>query len=169
MIDVESLVKRAEDLGASDVRITVIKSKRKSVSSVGEKIYQSNVVTSYNIGIFVSVGKRIGGTSATVNELVKDNKIVGILDFERTTLQDVTLNITINYEYEEQFINYADVVNSVKFTMIEKKFLLIEDALDELSKTLQKEFSRINTLYLKITKPSILPDCKVSVSNSYNF
>jgi len=70
MIDVESLVKRAEDLGASDVRITVIKSKRKSVSSVGEKIYQSNVVTSYNIGIFVSVGKRIGGTSATVNELV---------------------------------------------------------------------------------------------------
>jgi len=68
MIDVESLVKRAEDLGASDVRITVIKSKRKSVSSVGEKIYQSNVVTSYNIGIFVSVGKRIGGTSATVNE-----------------------------------------------------------------------------------------------------
>ena len=42
-------------------------------------------------------------------------------------------------------------------------------ALDELSKTLQKEFSRINTLYLKITKPSILPDCKVSVSNTYNF
>ncbi|RLF67480.1 MAG: hypothetical protein DRN26_02290 [Thermoplasmata archaeon] len=70
MVDIESLVKRAEDLGASDVRITVIKSKRKSVSSVGEKIYQSNVVTSYNIGIFVSVGKRIGGTSATVNELV---------------------------------------------------------------------------------------------------
>jgi len=102
-------------------------------------------------------------------EDLKFQCIIGILDFERTTLQDVTLNITINYEYEEQFINYADVVNSVKFTMIEKKFLLIEDALDELSKTLQKEFSRINTLYLKITKPSILPDCKVSVSNTYNF
>ncbi|MCD6190354.1 MAG: dihydroneopterin aldolase [Sulfurimonas sp.] len=102
-------------------------------------------------------------------EDLKFQCIIGILDFERTTLQDVTLNITINYEHEEQFINYADVVNSVKFTMIEKKFLLIEDALDELSKTLQKEFSRINTLYLKITKPSILPDCKVSVSNTYNF
>ena len=102
-------------------------------------------------------------------EDLKFQCIIGILDFERTTLQDVTLNITINYEYEEQFINYADVVNSIKFTMIEKKFLLIEDALDELSKTLQKEFSRINTLYLKITKPSILPDCRVSVSNTYNF
>ena len=95
--------------------------------------------------------------------------IIGILDFEREKVQDVTLNITIDYEYKDEFINYADVVNLVKSTMIEKKFLLIEDALSELSKTLQKEFSKINTLYLKITKPSILPDCRVSVSDTYNF
>ena len=82
--------------------------------------------------------------------------IIGILDFERTTLQDVTLNITIDYEYKDEFINYADVVNLLKSTMIQKKFL-------------QKEFPKINTLYLKITKPSILPDCTVSVSNIYNF
>ena len=95
--------------------------------------------------------------------------IIGILDFEREKVQDVTLNITIDYEYKDEFINYADVVNLVKSTMTEKKFLLIEDALSELSKTLQKEFSKINTLYLKITKPSILPDCRVSVSDTYNF
>ena len=95
--------------------------------------------------------------------------IIGILDFERTKAQDVILNLTIDYEYKDEFINYADVVNLLKSTMIEKKFLLIEDALADLSKTLKKEFLKINTLSLKITKPSILPDCKVSVSDIYNF
>ena len=102
-------------------------------------------------------------------EDLKFQCILGILDFERTTLQDVTLNITIDYDFSDEFINYADVVNLLKLTMREKKFLLIEDALEELAKTLQKEFSKINTLFLKITKPSILPDCTVSVSNIYNF
>ena len=102
-------------------------------------------------------------------EDLKFQCIIGILDFERVKAQDVTLNIIIDYSYENEFINYADVVDLVKSTMIGKKFLLIEDALNELSKTLQKEFSKINTLYLKITKPSILPDCMVSVSNTYNF
>jgi len=102
-------------------------------------------------------------------EDLKFQCIIGILDFEREKAQDVILNLTINYEYKDEFINYADVVNIVKSSMIENKFLLIEDALSDLSKTLQKEFPRINTLYLKITKPSILPDCKVSVSDIFNF
>jgi len=95
--------------------------------------------------------------------------IIGILDFEREKAQDVVLNLTIDYEYKDEFINYADVVNLLKSTMKERKFLLIEDALSELSQTLQKEFSKINALYLKITKTSILPDCMVSVSNTYHF
>ncbi len=95
--------------------------------------------------------------------------IIGILDFERENVQDVTINVTIDYEYENEFINYSDVVNTLKSTMYEKEFLLIEDALYELSTILKKEFSKINTLYLRITKPSILSDCKVSVSNIYNF
>ena len=95
--------------------------------------------------------------------------IIGILDFERTQKQDIILNLTIDYEYKDEFINYADIVDLLKSTMIQKKFLLIEDALTNLSKILKKEFSKINTLSLKITKPSILPDCKVSVSNIYKF
>ncbi len=102
-------------------------------------------------------------------EDLKFQCIIGILDFEREEVQDVTLNITIDYKYEDEFINYVDVTNLVKSTMCEEKFLLIEDALLELSKIVKKEFLKINTLYLKITKPSILPDCKVSVSNTYNF
>ncbi len=95
--------------------------------------------------------------------------IIGILDFERVTLQDIVINMSINYNYTNQFINYVDVTDLVKTTIKKGKFLLIEDALSSLSKKLKKEFPLINTLDLKITKPSILPDCKVSVSNSYLF
>ena len=91
------------------------------------------------------------------------------LDFERVTLQDIVINMSINYNYTNQFINYVDVTDLVKTTIKKEKFLLIEDALSSLSKKLKKEFPLINTLDLKITKPSILPDCKVSVSNSYLF
>ncbi|MCD6502815.1 MAG: TldD/PmbA family protein [Euryarchaeota archaeon] len=70
MVDIDKLFKKAEELGATDARIRITKTTAKSVSSVSGRIHQSNVVTSYNIGVFVSVGKRIGGVSATVNELV---------------------------------------------------------------------------------------------------
>jgi len=102
-------------------------------------------------------------------EDLKFQCIIGILDFERTLPQDVVINLEIDYEYEKDFINYADIVNIIKSDMTRKKFLLIEDALKELSQNLKKEFSKINTLNLKITKPSIMPKCVVSVSNIYNF
>ena len=100
-------------------------------------------------------------------EDLKFQCIIGILDFERVTPQDVVINITIEYDYKNEFINYADVSQTVKNTMISQKFELIEEALDNLSLKLTQEFTSINTLDIKITKPSILPDCKVSVSNFY--
>jgi len=102
-------------------------------------------------------------------EDLKFQTIIGILDFERITLQTVIINLEIDYEYKDGFINYAEVSLLLKETMLKEKFLLIEDALDELSLKLKKEFTKINRLNLKITKPSILPDCRVSVANLYKF
>lgn len=95
--------------------------------------------------------------------------IIGILDFERETLQDVIINLEIEYLFKEQFINYADVAQMIKTLMINQKFLLLEDAIAEISKKLKENFQQINTLKLKITKPSILPDCKVSVEEYFHF
>lgn len=97
-------------------------------------------------------------------EELKFQTIIGILDFERLQAQDVVINLQIDYDYSDVFINYADVCIFLKQTMHSQKFLLIEDALRELKLLLKKEFKQINKLQLKITKPSILPDCKVSVS-----
>ena len=102
-------------------------------------------------------------------EDLKFQTIIGILDFERTTPQNVIINLLIDYTYKNDFINYADVSAYIKSTMQEKKFLLLEDALLVLSSTLKKKFSTIEKLYLKITKPSIMPNCKVSLSENYSF
>ena len=101
-------------------------------------------------------------------EDLKFQCIIGILDFERVTPQDVIINIEIEYLYEDNFINYAEIVQLIKEIMIKSEFLLIEEALDSLNLKLIKEFSSIKSMYIKITKPSILPECKVSVSNHYN-
>ena len=100
-------------------------------------------------------------------EDLKFQCIIGILDFERTSPQDVIVNLKIDYNNENGFINYADIVQILKETMINSEFLLIEDALESINLKLIKEYSSIKSLDLKITKPSILPDCKVSVSNHY--
>jgi len=102
-------------------------------------------------------------------ENLKFQCIIGILDFERITPQDVIINLSIDYHYKDDFINYADVVQLIKDEMIKSKFLLLEDALEEISIKLKEKFLLINILKLKITKPAILPDSIVSVSNIYNF
>jgi dihydroneopterin aldolase len=102
-------------------------------------------------------------------EDLKFKCIIGILEFERDIEQDVIIDIKIEYEYIDQFIDYADITKIIKKDMINTKFLLIEDALEGLSKKLKKNFPLIKQLYLKISKPSILPDCKVSVANNYKF
>lgn len=102
-------------------------------------------------------------------EELKFDTIIGILDFERVTPQKVILNLLIDYDYNGEFINYAEVSEFSKNHMRERQFLLLEDALSSLSTNLKEKFSLINTLNLKITKPSIMPDCKVSVSDTFHF
>ena len=102
-------------------------------------------------------------------EDLKFQCIVGILDFERVTPQDVIVNLTIEYDYKNEFINYAEVSEYIKEIMFKEKFLLLEDALATISSQLKINFVQINSLSLKITKPSILPDCRVSVEDFYTF
>jgi 7,8-dihydroneopterin aldolase/epimerase/oxygenase len=102
-------------------------------------------------------------------EDLKFQCIIGILEFERETPQDVIVNLELEYLYDKEFINYADVVQMIKSLMIEHQFLLLEDAILKLSKKLKEKFQQINTLKLKITKPSILPDCIVSLEDTYSF
>lgn len=101
-------------------------------------------------------------------EDLKFQCIIGILDFERITPQDVIINFECQYSYENEFINYVNIVNLLKKTMILNKFELIEEAILSLKSEILKEFPLISSYTLKVTKPSILADCKVSVSDTFS-
>ena len=94
--------------------------------------------------------------------------IIGLLDFERLTPQKVIVTCKIDYVYKENsFINYAEVSQSIVSQMKNQKFELIETALEYLSKYLSLHYLDIEALYLKISKPDILNNAIVSVSQHY--
>lgn len=91
--------------------------------------------------------------------------IIGILDFERITEQKVVVNLSFEYLYDDtskDFIDYSKIVLFVENSMKEKKFELIEDAILFLRKTLKENY-KIKNLWIKISKPEIMPNCIVSV------
>ena len=93
--------------------------------------------------------------------------IIGILDFERTKKQTVIVNIDFEYLYDKktkEFVDYSLVSKEVEDIMNKKKFKLIEDAILYLKRKLIKIFN-IKSLNIKITKPNIMHNCIVSVSN----
>lgn len=91
--------------------------------------------------------------------------IIGILDFERVKKQKVTINISFDYIYsKEYFIDYAEVSNLIESIMKKKKFELLEDAIIFCETKLQNNY-KINNLKIEISKPNILKNCIVSLSN----
>lgn len=95
--------------------------------------------------------------------------IIGILDFERITPQEVVVNCEIDYTYHDNYINYAFVAEHIQIQMQKWKFELIEEALASLSKSLKHDFPDIQNLQLEIIKPNIMDNCTVSVQEAYQF
>lgn len=91
--------------------------------------------------------------------------IIGLLEFERHNLQDVIINLNLDYEYKNDFINYANIASLIEEHLQEKKYKLLEDALENLFNLISQKFPLVQKLHIKITKPDILPNCRVSVSN----
>ncbi len=98
------------------------------------------------------------------------DSIIGILEYERITPQQVIIDCIIEYNYcENNFINYADVSNTIEKTVQDEKFYLIEEALELVSSTLKNSFPLINELHLTLRKPNILQNCTVGVQNNFIF
>jgi len=96
--------------------------------------------------------------------------IIGILDFERKKAQKIIADCTINYAREgEEFIDYAKVSHLIEQMLIEGQYLLIEDALDEIIMAIKNANLGIKSITLKLTKPEILTNCKVSVKKTINY
>ena len=103
-------------------------------------------------------------------EALRFEAVIGILDFERHAPQSVRVDAEIGYDYEtDRYIDYAAVAECIKTTVKEGRFGLIETALETLQNRLKTEFPAIKTLTLSLSKPDILSDCTVTLSEHYNF
>jgi 7,8-dihydroneopterin aldolase/epimerase/oxygenase len=91
--------------------------------------------------------------------------IIGLLEFERHTPQEIIVALELDYDYTDTFINYAELAGLIEAHLQEKKYELLETALNELFETISTQYSLITRLFIKITKPDILPNCRVCVSN----
>jgi len=94
--------------------------------------------------------------------------IIGILDFERTLKQTVVVDIKINYKYtKKSFIDYSLVINRVENLLKLKEYELLEEAIDDIGKSLISDYSQIISLYLKISKPDIIKNASVGLSKEW--
>ena len=91
--------------------------------------------------------------------------IIGILDFERIKKQKVIVNLSFEYQFSKDFfIDYAEVSNLVENTIKKNKFILLEDAILNLENLLLNKYP-IKNLHINISKPDILKNCIVTLSN----
>jgi len=96
--------------------------------------------------------------------------IIGLLDFEQERAQRVIIDLEASYDYtDKHFIDYANIVYLIQKELKEKHYKLLEEALLGVKKLLFKTYPHIQTLTLKISKPDILPQCSVALSNSWKF
>ncbi|RVZ23980.1 FolB domain-containing protein, partial [Helicobacter pylori] len=62
------------------------------------------------------------------------------------------------------YLDYMEIQELIQKMMREKQYLLIEDALKDLSHVLKTHYSEISELYLKISKLEISPNSQVGAS-----
>ncbi len=96
--------------------------------------------------------------------------IIGLLDFERDKPQKVIIDLEASYNYTDaNFIDYADMVFLIQKELKEKRYKLLEDALLGVKSVLSTTYPQLESLTLKISKPDILSECSVALSNSWKF
>ncbi len=95
--------------------------------------------------------------------------ILGLLERERNEEQIIVINAKIDYEDKKNYIDYAKVCDMIQKKIIEGKYKLIEDAIDEIENMLKKEFPQMKRLYLNIKKSEILKNALVGVEILRNY
>ncbi len=96
--------------------------------------------------------------------------VLGILPRERTTPQKVVVNVELDYEYkQDSFINYAILAHLIEDDIINSQYQLIEDALLSLHVEIKTRFTQTSSIKLKISKPTILAQCGVSVESKVDY
>lgn len=91
--------------------------------------------------------------------------IIGILEHERQRPQNIRVDLSLEYEFEPgHYIDYVAIKECLQTSLVEKQYLLIEDAILDLKKMLTEKHPQISKIAIKIAKTELFPDCVISVS-----
>ncbi|GAA6804674.1 dihydroneopterin aldolase [Helicobacter pylori] len=92
--------------------------------------------------------------------------ILGILEFERLKPQKISVNLDLFYTQlpSKAYLDYIKIQELIQKMIQEKQYLLIEDALKDLSHALKTRYNEISELHLKISKLEISPNSQVGAS-----
>ncbi|GAA6945836.1 dihydroneopterin aldolase [Helicobacter pylori] len=92
--------------------------------------------------------------------------ILGILEFERLKPQKISVNLDLFYTQlpNKAYLDYIKIQELIQKMMQENQYLLIEDALKDLSHALKTRYNEISELHLKISKLEISPNSQVGAS-----
>ncbi|GHR73644.1 dihydroneopterin aldolase [Helicobacter pylori] len=92
--------------------------------------------------------------------------ILGILEFERLKPQKISVDLDLFYTQlpSRAYLDYMEIQELIQKMMQENQYLLIEDALKDLSHALKTRYNEISELYLKISKLEISPNSQVGAS-----
>jgi dihydroneopterin aldolase len=96
--------------------------------------------------------------------------IIGLLDFERERTQKVSVDLKLDYDYApDVFIDYSDLCELIEQQVRETRYKLLEEALLDLETRIRSRYPRIRTLYLKISKPDIISNATVGLSQEWHY
>lgn len=98
----------------------------------------------------------------------KVRTIIGILEKERICEQEIIINAKISYVYEDNFLNYIEVINLIEQLIKTQKYALLEEAILDISERLKSAFPAICSLSLTLKKPEILDSCTIGVRGGFN-
>ncbi len=95
--------------------------------------------------------------------------IIGILEQERKNRQKIILNASIEYDMDEHFLDYTQVVEAIINLLEYKMYGTLEDALEGITKALKLDFPEIKSIKMDISKPNIYKNCQIGVEILKNY
>ena len=95
--------------------------------------------------------------------------IIGILNSERATPQNILVDISLKYRYKKEFINYINIKEIILENLRKKKYGILEDALEDISEKLKSKYKNICRIKMAIKKLEICEDCRIGVNIDKKF
>jgi dihydroneopterin aldolase len=97
--------------------------------------------------------------------------IVGILDFERVTAQEIFLDVSMDMDFAaaaesediHETVNYTDVAKELTQLVQTRKYLLIETMVEECAALVLERWSSVQTVRMAVHKPAAVPQAQDTI------